>query len=143
MKINELAPNEGQHKAKTRVGRGPGSKGKTSGRGEKGQKSRSGYSRKMYHEGGQTPMTRRLPKVGFNNIFKIQYNEINIEVLNRLEEDVITPEVLKSKGLININRKVKILGNGEINKAKEVHAHAFTKSAVDKISQANGKVVEL
>ncbi len=143
IKLNELAPNIGQKKNKTRVGRGQGSKGKTSGRGENGQKSRSGYSRALYSEGGQTPLVRRLPKRGFNNIFKIKYNVLNIETLNRIEEEVITLELLSSKGLINSKYKVKILGNGELKSAKEVHAHAFTKTASEKISEANGKVVQL
>nr|AMR07191.1 ribosomal protein L15 [uncultured bacterium] len=143
IKLNELAPNKGQKKVKTRVGRGHGSKGKTSGRGEKGQKSRSGYSRSLYSEGGQTPLVRRLPKRGFNNIFKVRYNVLNIDVLNSIEEEVITPELLKTKGLINSKYKLKILGNGELKSAKEVHAHAFTKSAANKISEANGKVVQL
>lgn len=143
IKLNELAPNKGQKKERTRVGRGQGSKGKTSGRGQDGQKSRSGYSRALYSEGGQTPLVRRLPKRGFTNIFRVKYNTINVSALNKMEEEVITLELLVQKGLANAKFKLKVLGDGNLESAKEVHAHAFTKSASQKISEANGKVVQL
>lgn len=144
MKINELRPAKGSVKKKNRVGRGQGSgNGKTAGRGENGQKSRSGYSRSLYSEGGQTPLTRRLPKRGFTNRFRVEYTTVNISSLETLNEEVITPGVLLKNGMIKANMQVKILGNGTLTKSIEVQANAFSKSAEEKITEAKGKVVKL
>ena len=145
--LNTLKPAKGSTHKKKRVGRGPGSGlGKTAGRGEKGQKSRSGYSRKIGFEGGQMPLHRRLPKRGFTNIFKKRWVEISLAALdqhfNAGEE--ITPEVLHDRGLIKkAKHDVVVLGNGEVSKALRVSAHRFTKSAREKIEKAGGAVVEL
>ena len=145
--LNTLKPAKGSTHKKKRVGRGPGSGlGKTAGRGEKGQKSRSGYSRKIGFEGGQMPLHRRLPKRGFTNIFKKRWVEISLGALdqhfNAGEE--ITPEALHDRGLIKkAKHDVVVLGNGEVSKALRVSAHRFTKSARDKIEKAGGAVVEI
>jgi len=144
MKLNELRPVKGSVKTRKRVGRGQASgNGKTAGRGENGQKSRSGYSRSLYSEGGQTPLTRRLPKRGFKNRFRIEYSTVNIELLENLDENLITPDILRKKGMVKANMPVKILGNGTLTKSIEVQADAFSKSAEEKITQAKGKVVKL
>ena len=144
MKLNELRPAIGAVKKKFRVGRGVGSgNGKTSGKGQKGQKSRSGYSRALYSEGGQTPLTRRLPKRGFKNRSRVEYTVINVSDLENISESVITPEVLYSKGLIKLGMPLKVLGNGTLTKSVEVHADSFSKSAEQKINEAKGKVVVL
>jgi len=145
--LNSLKPAKGSTHKKKRVGRGPGSGlGKTAGRGEKGQKSRSGYSRKIGFEGGQMPLHRRLPKRGFTNIFKKQWLEISLAALDQHFEanEEITPEVLHVRGLIKkAKHDVVVLGNGEVSKALRVSAHRFTKSARQKIEQAGGTVVEI
>jgi len=144
MKINELRPAKGSIKKKNRVGRGQGSgNGKTAGRGENGQKSRSGYSRSLYSEGGQTPLTRRLPKRGFTNKFRVEYTTVNVSSLENLSEKLVTPEILLKNGLIKAKMPVKILGNGTLSKSIEVQANAFSKSAEEKITEAKGKVVKL
>ncbi len=143
MKINEIRPNEGATRRKIRVGRGPGSgKGKTAARGHKGQKSRSGYSRRFGFEGGQMPLIRRLPKRGFSNYpFKKEYVGINLTMLALFEnQDVITVEDFIEKGIVkDIKDGIKILGNGEINRPVTVKAHKFSKSAREKIEKAGGK----
>jgi large subunit ribosomal protein L15 len=143
---NLRAPKGATHKKK-RVGRGPGSGlGKTSGRGEKGQKSRSGYSAKIGFEGGQMPLHRRLPKRGFTNIFKKEWIEINLASLEQNFEanDEVTPDLLHERGLIKkAKRDVVVLGTGEISKALRVSAHRFTKSAREKIEKAGGAVTEI
>ena len=143
---NLRAPKGATHKKK-RVGRGPGTGlGKTSGRGEKGQKSRSGYSAKIGFEGGQMPLHRRLPKRGFTNIFKKQWLEVSLGALDKHfnDNEEITPEVLHDRGLIKkAKHDVVVLGNGEISKPLRVSAHRFTKSARQKIEQAGGAVVEI
>ncbi len=145
--LNNLRPADGSTHKKKRVGRGPGSGlGKTAGRGHKGQKSRSGYSRKIGFEGGQMPLQRRLPKRGFTNIFKKQWIEIS---LAKLEEsfkagDEITPEVLHERGLIKkAKHDLVILGTGEISKALTISAHRFTKAAKEKIEKAGGSAVAI
>jgi large subunit ribosomal protein L15 len=144
MKLNELRPPKGAVTKRFRVGRGVGSgNGKSAGKGDKGQKSRSGYSRALYSEGGQTPLTRRLPKRGFTNRFRVEYTVINIGTLENMTEQVITPEVLYSKGLIKIGMPLKVLGSGTLTKSVEVHADCFSKSAEEKINTAKGKVVKL
>ena len=145
--LNTVKPAKGSTHKKKRVGRGPGSGlGKTAGRGEKGQKSRSGYSRKIGFEGGQMPLHRRLPKRGFTNIFKKRWLEISLSSLEQnFEADAeITPEVLHDRGLIKkANYDVVVLGNGEVSKPLRVSAHRFTKSAREKIEKAGGAVVQI
>ncbi len=142
MRLSELAPEPGSRKKRKRVGRGVGSgHGKTSCRGHKGQKARSGGGPKAGFEGGQMPLQRRLPKRGFTNIFQKQYSIVNIEILNRLSESLITPEVLKAEGVIkNTRSSVKILGKGEITRPITVKAHAFSASAKEKIVKSQGSV---
>jgi large subunit ribosomal protein L15 len=142
LKLYQLSPAEGSVKKSKRKGRGPGSGlGKTAGRGHKGQKSRSGGGVKPGFEGGQMPLTRRLPKRGFTNIFAKVYNEVNVAQLEVFEPDtVVTPELLKEKGIIKkLNDGVKILGEGELNKKLTVKAHKFSKAAQEKIEAAGGK----
>jgi len=145
MKLSELEAAPGSRKNRKRVGRGIGSgSGKTSGRGQKGQKSRSGGNPHPWFEGGQMPLYRRLPKRGFTNIFRKEYEVINLGQLIKLKnESPITPVVLKSKGMIHKIDLVKILGNGELTEAVTVHAHKFSKSAKDKIEKSGGKAITI
>lgn len=139
MKLHDLSPAKGSRHSSKRVGRGPGSgKGKTAGRGHNGQKSRSGYSRRRGFEGGQMPLVRRVPKRGFTNIFRKEYDVINLDRLDGFEGDV-TLETLVEKGLARKGASVKILGSGEIKKAVNIQAHKFSKSAQAKIEAAGGK----
>src|ERR1044071_413344 len=142
LSLNNLKPAKGSTHKKKRVGRGPGSGlGKTAGRGNKGQKSRSGYSAKIGFEGGQMPLHRRLPKRGFTNIFKKEWIEVSLSALDRSFEanDEVTPELLHERGLIKkAKRDVVVLGTGEISKALRISAHRFTKSAREKLEQAGG-----
>jgi large subunit ribosomal protein L15 len=125
---------------KKRVGRGMGSgMGKTSTRGHKGQRSRSGSRMMRGFEGGQMPLHRRLPKRGFTNIFREEYNIVNLEKLALLGESTINPDVLRKAGVISTKRRVKILGDGELKSAITVQAHKFSKSAQEKITNAGGK----
>lgn len=142
MKLHELRPAEGSVRAKKRVGRGIGSGlGKTSGRGQKGQKARSGGGVRPGFEGGQMPLSRRLPKRGFTNIFAKEYAEVNVQDLDVFENDtVVTPELLIEKGIIKkVNDGVKILAKGELTKKLTVKAHKFSKAAQEKIEAAGGK----
>ena len=124
-----------------RVGRGMGSgMGKTSTRGHKGQRSRSGSRMIRGFEGGQMPLHRRMPKRGFTNIFRKEYSIVSLERLAELGETTINPEVLRKAGVIKTNRPVKILGDGELKSAITVSAHKFSKSAQEKITKAGGKV---
>lgn len=146
MKLNELSPAPGARKVRFRVGRGLGSgNGKTSGKGQKGQKSRSGGGVRTGFEGGQMPIYRRLPKRGFKNIFANVYAEVNIETLNRFEDGTTVDAVaLVEAGVLkNIQDGVRILGNGELTKKLTVVANGFTKSAEEKITAAGGKVEKL
>ena len=140
--LNNLRKPEGSTHKKKRVGRGPGSGlGKTAGRGNKGQKSRSGYSGKVGFEGGQMPLQRRLPKRGFTNIFKKQWTEITLSALENGFDanESVTPEVMHERGVIaKGKRDVVVLGTGEITKALTVSAHRFTKGARAKIEAAGG-----
>ena len=125
---------------KKRVGRGMGSgMGKTSTRGHKGQRSRSGSRMMRGFEGGQMPLHRRLPKRGFTNIFRQEYNIVNLEKLAELGETTINPDVLRKAGVISTKRPVKVLGDGELKSAITVHAHKFSKAAQEKITNAGGK----
>ncbi|MDP7552137.1 MAG: 50S ribosomal protein L15 [Nitrospinaceae bacterium] len=145
MKLSELEAVPGSRKNRKRIGRGIGSgTGKTSGRGQKGQKSRSGGNPHPWFEGGQMPLYRRLPKRGFTNIFKKSFEIVNVSQLADLGGDgPITPEVLKEKGLIRKGEAVKILGNGELTGKVTVHAHKFSQSAVLKIEKPGGKAVTI
>ncbi|MBI5183839.1 MAG: 50S ribosomal protein L15 [Nitrospinae bacterium] len=145
MKLYDLRPPVGSKKKRKRVGRGPGSgHGKTSCRGHKGQKARSGGRCKPWFEGGQMPLQRRLPKRGFTNIFKERFAIINIKDLNRFEKETsVTPVLMKEKGLIKRLCCVKILGEGELARPLTVQANYFSKSAVKKIEVAGGKAVRV
>jgi large subunit ribosomal protein L15 len=134
------APKKANEKKK-RIGRGMGSgMGKTSTRGHKGQGSRSGSRQKRGFEGGQMPLHRRLPKRGFVNIFRTEYQVVNLSSLADLGETEVTPEVLKKSGLVKgKNALIKVLGDGELKKAITVHAHKYSKSAQEKITKAGGK----
>lgn len=141
-----LKPSKGSVKKKKRIGRGPGSgTGKTSGKGHKGQNSRSGGGVRPGFEGGQTPLFRRLPKRGFkNSMFKKEYEEINLIYLSNFEDgEVVDKEKLVQHGYIKSTKsRVKVLGNGEITKKLEVNVDKFTKSAKEKIEKAGGKAIE-
>ncbi|AYO29434.1 MAG: large subunit ribosomal protein [Thermoanaerobacteraceae bacterium] len=142
MRLHELFPAEGSTKKVKRVGRGIGSgHGKTSTRGHKGQNARSGGGVRPGFEGGQMPLYRRLPKRGFTNIFKKEFALVNVEDLNSFEENTrITPELLIKSGILKkIKDGVKVLGNGELKVKVDVEAHAFSKSAKEKIEAAGGK----
>ncbi|HAX46504.1 MAG TPA: 50S ribosomal protein L15 [Nitrospina sp.] len=143
MKLSELRAVPGSRKNRKRLGRGPGSgTGKTSGKGQKGQKSRSGGNPHPWFEGGQMPLYRRLPKRGFTNIFRKEYTVVNVSQLEGLDAgSPVTPEVMKEKGLIRKLGSVKILGNGELTGAVTVHAHKFSRSAVEKIEKSGGKAI--
>jgi large subunit ribosomal protein L15 len=124
-----------------RVGRGMGSgMGKTSTRGHKGQRSRSGSRMMRGFEGGQMPLHRRLPKRGFTNIFRTEYTIVSLEKLAGVGETTITPDVLRKAGVVKGKAPIKILGDGELTTALTVHAHKFSKSAQEKIAKAGGKV---
>jgi large subunit ribosomal protein L15 len=143
LKLQRLSPPEGAKRTSKRVGRGIGSgRGKTSGRGHKGQKARSGGTKGPAFEGGQMPLVRRVPKRGFTNPFKVRFASVNIKDLEMFDENtVVSPEVLQSSGIIRRARdRVKILGDGDITKPLTVRAHAFSRSAIEKIEQAGGKV---
>ena len=143
MKLHELEKNIGATHAKKRVGHGPGSGlGKTSGRGQKGQKARSGGSINPVFEGGQLPLYRRLPKRGFSNYpFKKEYAVINLSDLNVFEDGtVVTPALLKKRGIVKKQLSgIKVLGEGQLEKKLTVQAHKFSKSAIDKINESGSK----
>jgi large subunit ribosomal protein L15 len=142
MKIEDLKPAPGSRKRNKRVGRGIGSgHGKTSCKGHKGQKARSGGTKGPGFEGGQMPLQRRIPKRGFKNRFAIEYAIINlIDILKIQDADIITPEILIEKGIIkDLKNGIKVLGNGDIQRPLTIKAHAFSASAISKISAAGGK----
>ena len=141
MKLHELKPADGARKDKTRIGRGTGSGcGKTSGRGHKGQKSRSGGGVRPGFEGGQMPIYRRLPKRGFKNIWRKEYAEVNVETLNIFDDDTTVDAVaLVEIGILkNVLDGVRILGDGELTKKLQVKAQGFSKNAIKKIEAAGG-----
>ena len=142
MNLSNLRAPRKANQNKKRVGRGMGSgMGKTSTRGHKGQGSRSGSRLMRGFEGGQMPLQRRLPKRGFTNIFKTEYQVVNVERLAEIEEKEITPDVLRKAGVVSSKKtRVKVLGQGDLAKAVTVHAHKFSKSAQEKIEKAGGKV---
>lgn len=141
MELHTLRPPKGAKKTRKRVGRGSGSGlGKTSGRGHKGAKARSGFKREAWREGGQMPLVRRLPKFGFTNIFKKEWQIVNVADLAKCSGSEITPESLLQAGLIrSAEIPVKVLGDGAVEKPYTVKAAAFSKSAVSKIEAAGGK----
>jgi len=141
MNLHSLKPAEGSKKKSKRVGRGPGSgSGKTSGRGHKGQRSRSGSKIKRGFEGGQTPLKMRVPKFGFHNKFRKEYQIVNVADLARCEAGEVSPATLKTVGLIKKTTvPVKILGNGNVDKGYTVKVAAFTKTAIEKLEKAGGK----
>ena len=142
MGLNNLRPPRGMKHPKKRIGRGQGSgNGKTAGRGHKGAKSRSGYKFKRGFEGGQMPLHRRVPKRGFHNPFRIEYEVVNLDtlVLKFDSGAVITPEVLREHGMVSRGtNKVKILARGDVDKALTVRAHKFSGKAAEKIAAAGG-----
>ncbi|MDA8040630.1 MAG: 50S ribosomal protein L15 [Actinomycetota bacterium] len=138
MKVHDLAPAPGAHRSKRRVARGVAGKGgKTAGRGTKGQKARD--TLKPGFEGGQLPLTQRIPKLrGFANPFRIEYNVVNLDVLEGLEQTEITVESLKEAGIVHHKGLVKVLGGGQLSRAVSVSAHAFSRSAREAIEAAGG-----
>jgi large subunit ribosomal protein L15 len=143
MKLNDIKPNRGATRTRKRIGRGPGSGlGKTAGRGEKGQKSRSGYSHKRGFEGGQMPLQRRIPKRGFKNPFRKEFAIINLERLSSWDVDEIKINDYREFGFVKDYKDgIKVLGDGELSRAMTVHAHKFSKSAREKIEKAGGTCV--
>jgi large subunit ribosomal protein L15 len=142
MKLHTLKPAEGSVKTNKRLGRGQGSGGSTAGRGHKGAKSRSGYSRKFGFEGGQMPLQRRIPKFGFKNNNKVFFKAVNLDVLETLAEKIksseISVQVLVENGIVGKNDKVKVLGRGELKSKVNVQAHAFSDTAVKAIEKVGG-----
>src|ERR1700704_6303221 len=142
MDLSNLKPPKGAKHAKKRIGRGQGSgNGKTAGRGHKGAKSRSGYKFKRGFEGGQMPLHRRVPKRGFHNPFRVEYEVVNLDTLAAQFDagTVVTPALLLERGLMSgANRLIKVLGRGEVDKALTVHAHKFRGKAAEKIAAAGG-----
>ena len=138
--LENLRPPRGSRKRKVRVGRGMGSKlGKTSGSGNKGQKSRRGYSRRRGFEGGQMPLHRRIPKRGFRSPFGTTFDVINVADLNVFPAgETVTPDLLRAHGFVRTQQQVKILGDGELKTKLAIHAHAFSASAKEKITKAGG-----
>ena len=149
MELNNLKPAKGSVKSGKRIGRGQGSgKGGTATRGHKGQKSRSGYSRKIGFEGGQMPLQRRVPKFGFTNINRKEYQGVNLDTLQQLSgagkiKDTVSFEVLLGLGLVGKNDMVKILGRGELKAKLNVTAHKFTATAKAAIEKAGGEAVTI
>ena len=141
MDLSNLRKPKGSTHSKKRIGRGQGSgNGKTAGRGHKGAKSRSGFKRKRGFEGGQMPLHRRLPKRGFFNLFRVEYEVVNLDTLaDRFEVGtLVTPELLEARGLVSGRRPVKVLARGELAKALTVRAHKFSGKAAEKIAAAGG-----
>jgi len=139
--LHELQPAPGARKRPKRKGQGiAAGQGKTAGRGHKGQKARAGGGVRRGFEGGQMPLTRRLPKRGFVNEFKREFAIVNVEALNRFEDGtVVTPELLRAERLVRKPLDVKILGNGDLKRSLVVRAHAFSQAALEKIAAAGGK----
>jgi large subunit ribosomal protein L15 len=141
MGLNNLKPAEGAKRGKKRVGRGQGSgNGKTAGRGHKGAKSRSGFKFKRGFEGGQMPLHRRVPKRGFHNPFRVEYAVVNLDTLGERFEagTTVTPELLRERGVVRSDGRIKVLGRGEIAVALTVRAHKFSGKAAEKIAAAGG-----
>ena len=148
MDLSSLKPAAGSVRNIKRIGRGTGSgRGGTSTRGHKGAQSRSGYSRKRGFEGGQMPLQRRVPKFGFTPMNRVEYKAINLHAIQELVEkigsNVVDAEALRANGLAGKNDLIKILNRGEVSSAIEVHAHGFSKSAIEAIEKAGGKAIKL
>ncbi len=142
MDLSKLGRPEGAHRGKKRLGRGPGSgKGKTSGKGHKGQKARTGHhGTPAWFEGGQMPLQRRVPKRGFTNTFRTIYNIVNVSALEKLEETIITPEVLHEHRLADLKHPVKVLGDGNLTRTITVRVHGVSAAARAKVEGAGGSV---
>ena len=139
--LEKLSPKKGSTKTSKRVGRGHGSQGKTSGKGHKGQRSRSGRSVSRWFEGGQTPLKLRAPKRGFTNHFRNLYDIINIKDLSKFDDgQTISVEDLVSSGLVSGKNKIKLLGNGDLDRKLVLHVNAATKSAIEKVEKSGGKI---
>lgn len=147
MKLHTLKPAEGATKNNKRLGRGQGSGGSTAGRGHKGAKSRSGYSKKFGFEGGQMPLQRRIPKFGFKNNNKIYYKSVNLDLLETIagknKGAELSFELLVSNGIIGKNDKIKVLGRGELKSKVNVQAHAFSETAVKAIEKVGGTATKI
>jgi len=143
MNLSKLKPAEGATKSDKRRGRGPGSgQGKTGGRGHKGQLANAGYKRKWGFEGGQMPLHRRLPKRGFNNKFRVEYSEVNLDRLNKIPVSEIGPKEMVEFNLLHREEElVKVLGKGQMSAPKTIKAHAFSQSAIKKIEESGGKAI--
>ncbi len=143
MNLSKLKPAEGAKKSDKRRGRGPGSGlGKTAGRGHKGQLAGAGYKRKWGFEGGQMPLHRRLPKRGFNNRFRVEYTEVNLDRLDKIPEKEIGPKEMVEYRLIHKETElVKVLGRGNLSSAKTIKAQAFSQSALKKIEESGGQAI--
>lgn len=145
--LSNLTPAPNSRPEKLRVGRGIGSgRGKTAGRGVKGQKSRTGKGSPRGFEGGQNPLVRRVPKFGFNRPFRVVFDVVNLDVIqtNFSDGDVVDPQALYAKGLVkSLKHSIKVLGNGSLNKKITVKAHKFSKSAIQKINHAGGSTEEI
>jgi large subunit ribosomal protein L15 len=140
MKLEDLRPAEGARPKKKRLGRGIGSGlGKTSGKGHKGQNARAGGGVRPGFEGGQMPLQRRMPKRGFKNPGRLEYQVVNLDALDRLEEAEVTPEVLRAHRLARTDAPIKVLAGGELHRAVIVRAHAFSREAERRIVEAGGK----
>lgn len=138
--LNKLSPQDGSKRMRKRVGRGPGRRGKTSGKGHKGQRSRSGGRVSSWFEGGQTPLKLRSIKRGFKNPGRIEYEVVNIKRLSMIDKvDQITPEELKKAGLVTGKNPIKILGDGELDRKITIKANGFTKTAIKKIEERGGR----
>lgn len=144
--LSNLSPAKGSHRKRKRVGRGPGSgNGKTAGKGHKGQKARKGDSCAPGFEGGQMPLYKRLPKRGFKNPFRVKYNSINLDVLNRFDEGTkVTPELLKKSGLLKSPRDpVKLLARGSLEKKLQIQVHRWSIAAKEAVESVGGQVEEI
>src|SRR3972149_4554771 len=143
MSLSNLRPPKGMKHSKKRIGRGQGSgQGKTAGRGHKGAKSRSGFKHKRGFEGGQMPLHRRVPKRGFHNPFREEFEVVNLDTLSERFDagSDITPDVLRERGLVNRAGRIKVLARGDVSKALTVRAHKFSGKAAEKIAAAGGTV---
>lgn len=143
MNLDSMKPPKGSRRPRKRLGRGPGSGlGKTSGRGHKGQRSRTGGTSKVGFEGGQMPMQRRLPKRGFSNPFRVRFQAINLSDLMRFDAGAtVDPDALRGVGLAKRDGPLKVLASGKLDRALTVHAHAFSKTAADAIKAAGGTAI--
>ena len=147
MPLNNLRPPKGMKHSKKRIGRGQGSgQGKTAGRGHKGAKSRSGFKFKRGFEGGQMPLHRRVPKRGFHNPFRVEYEVVNLDTIGEKFDagTVVTPDLLREAGLVpGSAKRIKVLARGEVGKKLTVHAHKFSGKAAEKIAAAGGATEQL